>query len=174
MKAPQFTALSISAFLGCVATIPAYSTDSMVACRIFGSWRECASIARASDMEEKQAKELGPPSAEKAKLYVVRSGLVAASLPTSVSLDQKDIAYLAPDTFITLEISPGKHQLDVVTFSGDQIENDFKGGVSYFYKVNLGINFHKRSEHIATISRSEIQGLMAQLHMAKIKQQTPE
>jgi len=174
MKAPQFTALSIFVFLGCVATIPAHSADSMVACRIFGSWRECASVVLADDKEEKQAKELRPSSAEKAKLYVVRSGMVVARLPTSVSLDKKDIASLAPDTFITLEISPGKHQLDVVTFGGDQIESDFKGGASYFYKVNLGINFNISSEHIATISRSEIQGLMAQLRMAKIKQQTPE
>lgn len=168
MKISLFKSLSVFVCLYCVSILPVHSANKMVPCKILGPWRECISVVLADDTEEKQVKELHPPSAEKAKLYLVRSGMVAAQLPTTVSLDQKQIASLAPDTFITFEVSPGKHMLGSTTFGGDQIERDFKGGEAYFYKVNLEIYFHKRNEHISMIGKSDVQHLLTQLHLLEM------
>ncbi|MBR7792020.1 hypothetical protein KDM87_05370 [Undibacterium sp. FT147W] len=168
MKISALHSFSVFICLYCASILPAHSANKTAPCKIFGSWRECISAPMADDVDEKLAKELHTPTAEKAKLYLVRSGFVAAQLPTRVSLDQKHIATLAPDTFIALEVSPGIHQLGSATFGGNQIERDFKAGVAYFYKVNLGIYFNQRNEHISTISQSETQQLLAQLHLVKI------
>lgn len=168
MKISLLHSFSVFIYLYCVSILPVHSANKTAPCKIFSSWRECISVPMADDADEMQAKELHLPTAEKAKLYLIRSGFVAAQLPTRVSLDQKKITTLAPDTFIAFEVSPGKHQLGSATFGGDQIEREFKAGVAYFYKVNLGIYFNQRHEHISRINKSETQQLLAQLHLAKI------
>lgn len=168
MKISMLDSSIVFICLYCVSILPVHSANKTAPCKIFGSWRECISVPMADDTDEKQAKELHSPTAEKAKLYLVRSGMVAARLPTLVSLDQKKIASLTPDTFITFDVSPGKHTLQSATFGGDQEERNFKGGESYFYKVNLDIYFNKKNEHISMISKSDMQHLLTQLHLAKI------
>ena len=92
----------------------------------------CATVALMPEPLDVEAKRFSP-SPEKANIYITRSSGAAPGVLFQVHLDGKLAGSLAPDTYLLVDVEPGKHQIAVLTQeSQDAMTITASRGENYF------------------------------------------
>lgn len=103
----------------------------------------CASVTMESKEKSDAAKKFAPPAADKAGLYIYRSGAFGGALKKDVWLDGKCIGETAPNVFFYEEVAGGtEHKISTESeFSPNDLVLKTEGGQNYFIRqyIKMGV-----------------------------------
>jgi hypothetical protein len=104
--------------------------------------QDCIAVPLADQTEDAEAKRFLPPDGDKARLYIVRPYTQEQREKSSVFLDGRQVALLAPLTYVTLDVKPGAHQIALHTQGNTEIQLDVARGKVYYIQYQLNIHFN--------------------------------
>jgi hypothetical protein len=94
----------------------------------------CAAKELASKEEDAQAKEFVAP-ANKSNIYIVRKGGIRGqAIHMSIALDREVVAAIQNDTYVLLQVNPGKHRLEI----GNSLKKTLPN-VDFLHPVNINL-----------------------------------
>jgi len=128
----------------------------------------CATIPMESKEKTNMAKVFSPPSAEKAGLYIYRSGLFGAALKKDVWIDGKCIGETAPNVFFYEEvIGNQEHKISTESeFSPNDLVVKTEGGKNYFVKQYIKMGAFVGGAGVELVDEEEGKGEVKKLDMA--------
>jgi len=71
----------------------------------------CASVPMASGDLDAEGKRFGQPPAGKAALYLYRESIFGAAMTVNVTMGQRALGALAPDTWFAIDVEPGQYDI---------------------------------------------------------------
>jgi hypothetical protein len=94
-----------------------------------------------------EGKRFSPPPG-KANLYVTRTTFLAGAVLFQVHLDGRLAGSIAPNTYLLLDVDPGKHQVLVTTpESQNAVTVNVNAGDNHFFEVTPAMGWmHARAE----------------------------
>jgi hypothetical protein len=102
----------------------------------------CASVTMESKDKSDTAKKFAAPAADKAGLYIYRTGFVGGALKKDVWIDGACVGETAPDVFFYEEVPGGEHKVSTESeFSPNDLVLKVEGGQNYFIRqyIKLGV-----------------------------------
>ncbi len=97
----------------CTVTPKPLSVECTMAAIVAGG-AGCASVSRASDASDVEAKRFSPV-AGKANIYVVRPSIVGGRYLWDIEIDGKRAGPISEHSYLLLEVDPGQHELAAIT-----------------------------------------------------------
>lgn len=100
----------------------------------------CATTPLATATEDAAAKGFPPPPAGEAALYVVREGVYQGAPLTTVSLGSRQIGVLAIDTYMRVDVPPGRYDVRAVsTWESARAVVDLQPNTIKVLSANMGM-----------------------------------
>lgn len=129
--------------------------DGMVACSRDGHMRDCVAVPMATSQADSHAKQFSPPAAHMARLYVVRTSMLQPVTKSQIYVDNELIGFLAPKTFLMMDMPPGVHVVSAQTKFKSQMELHLEAGQSYFIQQDMYLLLFKSTEELKIIEIKE-------------------
>lgn len=102
----------------------------------------CAGGERASDTQDRIAKQFATPNDGTTNLYIYRNEMFGGAVNMDILIDGQPVAITGPKTYILTNIASGKHKVDGIAFEGtSSIEIDAVANTLKFIRqeVKMGI-----------------------------------
>lgn len=130
-----------------LASAAAANTDT-VPCNTMGRWRNCVAVELESSSRDETEKKFEAPQKGYAKIYIYRATPVRPRSKSEVFFDDVELATLGVNTYVVLDVLPGKHSLHVKTKDNAAIDINAEEGQMYFVDLELEFLFWRNSEHL--------------------------
>jgi hypothetical protein len=144
--------------------------DRFVLCRPFNHvWKECAAVPLASSMEDREAKSFSTPIDGKAQVYVVRRYVNEYQKLSEIVLNGRPVAALGPQTYVVLNLDPGKHTLVANTDDKSVMQLTVFPGKNYYVKYSLTLWLGTVSGKLVATDEEEGQALVIASKRAAVK-----
>lgn len=129
----------------------------------------CASVPMASKEQDSTLKAFAQPTADKAGLYVYRSGsFVGGALKKNIYIDGAFLGETAPGVFFYKEITLGQHQISTESeFSDNAIAFQADGGKNYFCQQYIKMGVFVGGANVQMVSEQEGMEAIRKCSLAK-------
>jgi hypothetical protein len=107
--------------------------------RCMRAWQmlECVAVPLDTVERDAQAKQFPTPAPGRTNVYIVRSGVAEPKTKSDISVDGKAVGYIAPMTYLLLEIAPGEHVIKAGAGSEVAVRLEATQGNTYFIEHDL-------------------------------------
>ena len=129
----------------------------------------CASVPLANQQIGEAAKQFTPPPADKAGLYIYRTGVMGSSLKKDIKINGNCVGESAPNTFFYQQV-PGNQEYTISTeseFSPNDIKLFAKGGNNYFIKQYIKPGLLVGGANLKIVDNVEGQQAIQKLKLAE-------
>ena len=129
----------------------------------------CASVPLANQQTGEAAKQFTSPPADKAGLYIYRTGGIGASLKKDIKINGNCVGESAPNTFFYQQV-PGNQDYTISTeseFSPNDIKLFAKGGNNYFIKQYIKPGLLVGGANLKVVDSIEGQQAIQKLKLAE-------
>lgn len=116
----------------------------------------CATVPMAPVEQDSALKAFSKPTADKAGLYVYRTGGMGTALKKNIYVDGVLLGETAQKTFFYKEILPGNHEISTESeFSNNSITFQAEGGRNYFARQYIKMGVFVGGANLVMVSEEE-------------------
>ena len=114
------------------------------------------------------AVDVPKPAPDSAQVVVFRSGtIVGGAISCAVHENGTKLTSLPPGRYAVLGISPGPHDLAVVSEAKDTYKVDAQAGATYYAKCTVGAGFMAGHPHLTSATEAEFARMSEKLKPVK-------